>query len=55
MRPGNVVDIFEDPVTCTRREGAARLVRLIKKTEKAEYWKVHFLADPEDVTYERWI
>jgi len=55
MRKGEVVDIFEDPVSCLRREGRAKLIKLIRKDEDREFWEVHFLTDPSGDTYQRWI
>lgn len=41
-----IVDIFHDPETRTRREGAARLIRKEFDLEpNCEYWTVKFAGD----------
>lgn len=41
------VKVYEDPVTCTRLEGEARLVKRADTggMDGQEYWKVCFVAD----------
>lgn len=58
MRPGDVVTIYKDPLTETKREGEAKLVRKISERSFAqgqveEQWLVRFKG--ERSTYQRWI
>lgn len=54
MKIGDIVEIFEDPVTCKKSEGKARLLRLHKDDFELQYWRVQFLAD-KGSQYNRWI
>lgn len=56
LKPGRVVNIYEDPITEKKVEGSAKLIKcLIKRDdEKKEYWRVKFLSD-KYTTSERWI
>jgi len=53
MEKGDVVKIYEDPITKTKVEGNAKLLKLINKNIQGiqgiqnglEYWKVKFLSD----------
>jgi hypothetical protein len=46
LRKGQVVMVYEDPVTETRPEGKAQLLDLIEKyTDGIEHWWVQFLDD----------
>lgn len=42
---GDVVSIFEDPLTCERLEGRASLVALESARDGFERWRVRFLSD----------
>jgi hypothetical protein len=56
MKRGDIVEIFEDPITCEKSEGMAKLVRLDIREEDQEYWQVRFLDDsPKSPTHGRWI
>lgn len=51
FQPGQIVDIFEDWIACTRPEGRARLIRLFSHAQHPgkpphEYWTVRFLGGP---------
>ena len=50
--PGDIVDIYEDPITEKKLEGRARLIsRDIKAVgDGLECWSVQFLADYENIT-----
>lgn len=52
MKKGDVVTIYEDPITQKKPEGRARLIsRDIKAVgDGLEYWSVQFLEDYEDIT-----
>jgi len=50
MKKGDIVKIYEDPITKTKVEGNAKLLKLINKNIQGvqnglEYWKVKFLSD----------
>ena len=61
MRKGDNVTIYEDPVTETRSEGRAKLVKNRNidggffEDRQMHHWSVRFLEDPERVLYDRWI
>lgn len=42
---GDVVEIFEDPITCQKFEGKAKLLRKLDDGEFFETWRVRFLED----------
>lgn len=50
--PGDIVDIYEDPITEEKLEGKAKLIsRDIKAVgDGLEYWSVQFLEGYEDIT-----
>jgi len=50
---GDIVTIYEDPLTCSKVEGKARLLELLKDDEQLQYWRVEFLRDHEQAN--RWI
>ncbi len=56
---GQVVKIYEDPVTCEILEGEASLIsRIEKRSERSdrEYWNVKFILDPSDSPVcQRWV
>ncbi len=55
MKVGQVVTIFDDPITRQRPEGKARLQKKtsIKGIEGLQYWFVKFMDDEMETT--RWI
>lgn len=53
LEPGDIVNIYEDPVTCKTLEGKAELLELDIRDPEQEYWKVKFIYSG-DVVY-RWI
>lgn len=58
----DVIMVYEDPLTCQRPEGKARLVRPLIPPRQADaarpealaYWQVEFLDEP-GATYPRWV
>ena len=57
MKPGDIVMIYDDPITKVMPEGEARLVREYEAADcdGRSRWKVHFLTDPPGVNYMRTI
>lgn len=55
MEKGQIVTIYEDPITKTRVEGRATLLRKIREYPEGhqERWKVHFLGDSPRIKVER--
>lgn len=55
MKKGDVVMIYQDPITQKKPEGKAKLLKLEirDKSGEMEYWKVLF--KNEDETYFRWV
>ncbi len=45
MEKGQIVTIYEDPVTQTKIEGEAKLLGKIAENTNLEDWKVEFLDD----------
>lgn len=52
-KPGKIVTIYTDPVTCENDEGFARLVKLLSRDGDTELWVVSFLDEPDD-TYNQY-
>jgi len=57
MKVGDIVTIYEDPITCEHPEGKAKLISFVKNDIRHEdelsLWYVQF---PDDLTeYQRWI
>lgn len=54
-KKGDVVMIYEDPLTKEKKEGEARLIKQIKFREQdcSEFWKVEFLDD--GLVTHRWL
>lgn len=50
-----VVEIFQDPVTCSLPEGLAKLIKLIRTEPRKQFWRVTFLSDQDKGEYGRWI
>jgi len=50
---GDIVTIYEDPLTCTKVEGKARLLEFLQEDEDRQYWRVEFVKDREQAN--RWI
>lgn len=49
LTEGDTVDVYDDPIDCTRLEGHAKLVELVKDhTEESglQYWLVELTDDP---------
>ena len=49
LTKGDTVDIFEDPIDCTRLEGHAELVEMVKDDSVMsglQYWQVEFTDAP---------
>ncbi len=42
LKKGDIVKIYQDPVTCKRLEGDAKL---LKKHFTVNFWKVKFISD----------
>lgn len=63
LAPGDVVTVYQDPITRENEEGTAILVQcLLEEDEGLSYWKVRFLGDPSfgflrriPAEAERWI
>lgn len=53
MKKGDIVKIYEDPVTEYFPEGKAKLIKKIGETCSAEYWIVSFITKPK-ISYYRW-
>ena len=52
MKKGNVVTIYEDPITEKVEEGDAELVKRLKYlSDDCEYWKVRFLDGYGDICH----
>ena len=47
LKKGQVVKIYEDPISCTKCEGYATLISFLKSDSinGCEYWGVRFLLD----------
>ena len=43
MRKGQIITIYEDPLTERKPEGEARLLRKIAENDEFEDWEVEFL------------
>lgn len=55
LEEGSVVEVFEDPVTCKRSEGKAKLLKLLRDSEGIQFWSLVFLNDTDETQYNRWI
>jgi len=53
VKPGDVVNIYEDPWTETKVEGKAKLIERLQKQDEREYWLVEFVDGHKRHT--RWI
>ena len=51
MKPGDKVTVFENPLTRTKPEGQAKLVKCLIEDN---YWEVEFIEDLGE-TFQRWI
>jgi hypothetical protein len=49
MKPGDRVVVYEDPITCLRREGTAKLIEQFRPDEGdgLSMWYVRFGDEPE--------
>lgn len=45
LTAGDVVTIYADPYTREREEGEAKLIRLSRREDDGERWRVRFLSD----------
>jgi hypothetical protein len=54
MKVGDIVEIYEKPMTNERLEGRAKLVRLLTSDYDRELWEVKFVGD-DAVLFLRWI
>lgn len=43
MKKGDIVTIYQDPLTEKNKEGQARLLRFINEDHDMEFWEVKFL------------
>ena len=50
MKKGDVVSIYEQPLTETKYEGEARLISFIKRGNIIELWRVKFIDDGQVVS-----
>ena len=59
MKPGDVVDIYQDPITKNDYEGSAKLTKLAipgDGSPSLSLWSVQFIdGDDSDCTFQRWI
>jgi len=55
MKKGDIVTIYQDPLTQEKFEGKAVLLEFLKDDYQMERWEVHFLEDSLDERYERWV
>ncbi len=57
MKVGDIVTVYEDPITRMKPEGKARLVEKIRGVRlwftPLERWKVRFLSDEDGEAFER--
>jgi hypothetical protein len=53
MKKGDIVTIYEDPITQEKPEGEAQLIVKENVSDELQYWKVKFLDD--GFVCERWI
>lgn len=50
MKPGQIITIYEDPITCTKPEGDAELVcREDTYNDGLESWLVRFLDEHQEL------
>lgn len=54
MKKGDIVTIYENPLTKEKPEGRAKLVKKICDDVDMEYWQVQFLPGERN-NYTRWI
>ena len=48
LKSGMIVRVFEDPISCRKIEGRARLIKKHKDMtsfDRSEFWDVQFVAD----------
>ena len=45
MKQGDVVMIYDDPITKKKREGNATLIEKLTEDTSQEYWQVRFIDD----------
>lgn len=52
MKKGQTVTIYEDPITCQKAEGKARLIELVRQDEGdgLTMWRVKFVDDGFETT-----
>ena len=50
LKKGDIVKIYEQPLTETKFEGEAKLISFIKRGNIIELWKVKFIDDDQIVT-----
>lgn len=54
MKKGDILEIFEDPITKIKSEGNAKLVKRLENFDQdMERWQVKFISDGAKA--ERWI
>jgi len=49
MEKGDTVMIYEDPWTCKKEEGQAKLIQRWDDHGDVEYWEVRFISDGAQV------
>jgi uncharacterized protein YpmB len=60
MEKGQVVTVYQDPITEVYPEGKAKLIRRLEdcglaRDKGVEFWEVAFLEDEGEETYNRFI
>jgi len=53
LKIGDIIQIYENPLSETNPEGRARLLELLIDDQSMQYWRVEFVEDGEQAN--RWI
>ena len=53
MKQGDVVTVYEDPITCNKEEGKAVLESFWFEDEVIERWHVRFVGEEEEGFFSR--
>ncbi len=57
MKLGDIVTIYENPLTHDRPEGEAKLIKHLREDKgiaNYNFWEVEFIKEP-GVTFQRWV
>lgn len=56
MKKGDIVTIYQDPISCTTIEGKAKLIRQLSyELNGCEHWIVNFISDKKGFDFARWV